>query len=176
MQGRNNNVLVLDSDTSDRMVFRFRSQVWAFAGLLLALIVFTCTSAFHEYSRFSPALQIIGYTFSGLFVYSAVYSVFARRTLEVDTKAGTVTYNRSSLFGTAFSTKPFGDFKAVTISRPGRASFLTVCLTADDHQEIPVGKSELGFLGVRKARELAERLHALMRVPLVEEPAVTRQL
>lgn len=179
MHKRDDHVLALREQDDERLTFAFRSL--HMAALVAAFAVGAALAVWLLGAELREAGGLyygFAWFLAAAFALSAVLSLFVSSRLEIDGARSLATYHYSSAFSQRSWRKAFGDFEEIRVYRPkagtgaGRAALLKVLLKLRDGQEIPLGTGFLGVYGKRQARELADRLGALMSLPVIEEPSV----
>ena len=178
---RLSHILVQQPGTDSQLRFQFRPANWSIYAFIMAVLFALGAFVFEdmEQVRFKEVLIPVMYAAAGLFAWSSLYSYCTRIRLEIDGDELAVRYHKSNSLVKFINRewrKSFAEFESVRIWRPGRRSFLVVVLRLRDKQEIPLGTSEAGILGLDEARRMAENIAALIGVPVLEEPTAQRKL
>ena len=171
---RHDHVLVQQQENNGNCLsFAFRGMRWSVYSSLIAIVLFIGTIMIKGMDNndihYKEFLVPGGYLFSGLFIWSSIYSYFTKILLGIDGDRKIVKYRKSNFFGTKEWTKEFDSFTEVRLWLPGKTSFWKVLLRTKDDQEIPLGTSEVGVMGIDRARKMAESIAAIMNVRIIEE-------
>lgn len=159
---------------SNQLSFAFRGKRWGIYSSAIALVLLWITSVLHARNNleFREYLVPGGYLFSCLFMWSAIYSYFTTKVLTFDGIKKVATFHTVNPFGTKDRIMDFSAFSEIRLWRPGRKSFIVVVLRMHDGQEIPLGTSEAGCLGHKKALDIARKLSEIISIPVMEESTV----
>ncbi|MBD3293353.1 MAG: hypothetical protein GF393_10545 [Armatimonadia bacterium] len=166
---RSDNVLVLTESDSQRLVFSFRTGVWSLITLIPALGWGAAALFLGEQMGESARWAVpVCWAAFALFLYSTVYSLFARLTLEINGRDGVVQYRSRSLYRQDSWMKPFSAFDTIRLIRGQHANYPRIILSTQD-EEIPLALAELGKLRSQPTEDLARRIAEIMGLEVVEE-------
>jgi hypothetical protein len=167
---RSDNVLVLTESDSQRLVFSFRPGVWALITLIPALGLGAAALFLGEQMGESARWAVpVCWTGFALFLYSTIYSLFARRSLEINDRDSVVQYRSRTLHEQSEWMKPFTSFKSVRLVRSHHANYPQIVLRSEDQEEIPLALAELGKPRSDPTEELARRIAQMMGLEVEEE-------
>ena len=179
MTKRDDNVLVLSDQNTDRMMFQYNSQKMA---ALVAMIAIGWFLTIWFAGDQIKDTHVVFYWFlcflAVAFGIGTITSIKTKIRLEIDIKDGVVNYFFSNLINSSEWRKSFGEFKEIRIYRPkvgqgaGRSSWLRILLKTMQGDEIPLGTGFFGIHGKEQARMLAEEISKAMSLIVIEEPSV----
>lgn len=164
-------VMVLEDDRPGRLLFRFQAGKWAFITLGLSIVLFVAT--FFMVRQFGLSWAVLPFfLFAVLFAWSTLYSLRAKRWLEIDADQRRVHYTEQTLYKNESWDRPFGEFRCVRIYHPRqfgeghrRTLNLVIELIADDDRFFRLGYHEFGAVREGKAAELGRRIAGMMNLP-----------
>lgn len=167
-------IMVLEEESPDRLLFRFRGGRWGAATLAGGLALITASGWF-RFSKDLPFLQLAVFVFFGLLLlYSSLFSFTANQFLIVDGKSGSINFHKKNLYGRVDWKRSGDRFKEIRIFRPMAANHRpgknwAIMLVCHDETNLFLGEHELGSRSRGSAFTLAENIGRLAGIRTIGE-------
>lgn len=151
------------------MLFVFQGVGWG--ALTLALAVAALLYSYRAFGSGAPAFGTGGLVIALLLLYSTLFSLHARRRVEILGDLRVVRYTNETLQRRASWEKAFSEFEAVILTRALKRgirnlSGFAVLLRTRDQEHLLLGTNASGWTTYSKASALAHRVAQLMGLSL----------